>query len=100
MKPPSTDRQAKKGNKLIMDIKDEILPTLTANQAFVCVNGCGECEAVEYDFCYYESRDKDGNLESKKTHKSHSSNCCGLSLEIWDKSAERYVEWPKTDLGV
>jgi hypothetical protein len=43
-----------------MSSLDETLPVLKNNQFFVCEDGCGDCSAIEFDFCYSRSE----NLET------------------------------------
>lgn len=65
---------------------DEILPALANNQVFVCEDGCGECKAVEFDFCFRRSKNLATGEVKEFTHKSYKSSCCGAKVNVWDES--------------
>lgn len=76
-------------------MKDEILPELTDTQSFNCVNGCGECKAIEFDFVYSETLDATTDeIIQQKTHKAFKSSCCGDEMEIWDEAIDDAFPWP------
>ena len=70
-------------------MNDEKLIALEENQCYTCDNGCGECEAVEFNYEYSrEENPLTGELIESKTHKAFKSSCCGAMFEIWDDDLE------------
>jgi len=70
---------------------DSVLPELKEGQIWCCESGCGECEPVEFDFCYSETKDREGAVIDKKYHKAYKTSCCGGRLEIWDENINDHI---------
>lgn len=74
-----------------MNKYDEVLPVLTNDQVFVCEDGCGDCKAIEFDFCYSRTENISTSEVKELTHKAYKSSCCGAKVNVWDESIEDLV---------
>jgi len=75
-----------------MNKYDETLPVLNKDQVFVCEDGCGDCEAVEFDYCYSRSENLATGKVVELTHRAYKSSCCGAKINVWDESIEDIVQ--------
>ena len=70
---------------------NEKLIALKKGQVYTCDRGCGECNAIEFDFeCSREENLETGKVISK-TFKAFKSSCCGDNIEIWDEALQMNI---------
>lgn len=70
---------------------NEKLPALTEHQEFVCEEGCGSCEPIEFDYCYREQTQLSTGKKTKYYHKAYKSSCCGGRLAVYDNSTNDFI---------
>jgi hypothetical protein len=68
----------------------ESLPELFSDEIFVCSDGCGDCQPVEFKFCYSSSHNPKTGETTELTHRAYKTSCCGSKLGIYDESNEDY----------
>lgn len=64
---------------------------LQPHEVYVCLNGCGECDAQVGHSVYFREVHPDGS-DITLSELAVMSSCCGGGVEIWDKRAQRMLD--------
>jgi hypothetical protein len=68
----------------------ETLPVLADDEVFVCDEGCGDCNAVEFAYCYRTSENTSTGEITSSYHRAYKTSCCGSNLGIWNETTEDF----------